>query len=109
MHNSKPAILSFSPLIGFPCLRSLAAYHELTPDNHKDDPNRDEKIEHHKQDSVQKAKKGDAEWKPELASSSEQAVAGEKTDMSMEEMQKMGEKKAEEGKTPSGSSSSGKH
>lgn len=98
-----------SPTTACLCIQLRAAYHELTPDNHKDDPNRDEKIEHHKQDSVQKAKKGDAEWKPELASSSEQAVAGDKHDMSMDEMQKMGEKKAEEGKTPSGSSSSGKH
>lgn len=78
----------------------------LTPDAHKDDPNRDQKIDHHKHDSVQKAKKGDAEWKPELASNSEQAVAGDKNNMSMEEMQKMGKEKAEKGKAPSGSSSS---
>lgn len=55
---------------------------------------------------MQKAKKGDAEWKPELASNSEQAVAGDKNNMSMEEMQKMGKEKAEKGKAPSGSSSS---
>jgi hypothetical protein len=35
-------------------------------------------------------------------------VQAEKQGMSMEEMQKMGEKKANEGKEPSGSSSSGK-
>lgn len=90
----------------FACHIWLTAYHKLTTDAHKDDPNRDAKIDHHKHDSVQKAKKGDAEWKPELASSSEQAVASEKNDMSMEEMQKMGKDKAEQGKSPSGSSSS---
>ena len=55
----------------------------------KDDPSRDAKIEHHKSDSIKKAKEGDGEWKPELASNSEQAVAGEKSDMSIEEMQKV--------------------
>lgn len=78
-------------------------------DSHKDSPDRDQKIDHHKKDSVDKAKSGKGEWKPELASSSEQAVSGDKNNMSMEEMQKLGEKQAEQGKTPSGSSSSDKH
>jgi hypothetical protein len=76
----------------------------LTPDAHKDTPDRDAKIEHHKNDTIQKAKKGDPEWKPELASNSEQAVKADDHDMSMEEMQKKGAQKAEEGKQPSGSS-----
>ncbi|ETN42056.1 uncharacterized protein HMPREF1541_03995, partial [Cyphellophora europaea CBS 101466] len=69
---------------------------------------RESKIDTHKHDSVSRARSGKGEWKPELASSSEQAIQGEKNNMSMDEMQKMGEKKAEEGKTPSGSSSSHK-
>lgn len=76
----------------------------LTPDAHKDTPDRDAKIEYHKQDTIQKAKKGDPEWKPELASNSEQAVKADNHDMSMEEMQKKGAHKAEEGKQPSRSS-----
>lgn len=70
-----------------------------------DVPDRNAKIDHHKNDAVQKAKKGDPEWKPELASNSEQAVKADDHDMSVEEMQKHGAKKAEEGKQPSGSSS----
>ena len=58
---------------------------------------------------MNKAKSGKGEWKPELASASEQAVSGDKNNMSMDEMQKLGEQKAQEGKTPSGSSSSDKH
>lgn len=74
----------------------------------KDDDARPSKIETHKQDSVARAQAGKGEWKPELASQSEQAVQQENNDMTIEEMQKMGEKKAEEGKRPSGSSSSDK-
>jgi hypothetical protein len=59
----------------------------------KDTPDRAAKIEKHKQDAVQKGGKGD--WKPELASDSEQSVAGEKSTLTMEEMQKMGEKKGQ--------------
>ena len=55
---------------------------------------------------MNKAKGGKGEWKPELASSSEQAVNGDKHNMTMEEMQKLGSQKAEEGKTPAGSESS---
>ena len=71
-----------------------------------DEEGRDQKIEKHKQDSISKAKNGNGEWKPELASQSEQIAQSEKNDMSMEEMQKMGKQKAEEGKTPAGSESS---
>lgn len=99
-YGSSPDLLT-SPW-SFP--QPLVAYTRLTPDAHKDEPNRDQKIESHKQDSVQKAKDGAGEWKPELASSSEQIAAADKHDMSMEEMQKQGAKKAEEGKNPSGSS-----
>ena len=74
----------------------------------KDDDARPSKIETHKQDSVSRAKSGQGEWKPELASQSEQDIHGDKSGMTMEEMQKLGEKKAQEGKRPSGSSSSDK-
>jgi hypothetical protein len=49
---------------------------------------------------LSKKKQGSGEWKPELASNSEQAVKHDKHDMSMEEMQAEGAKKAEEGKQP---------
>lgn len=71
-----------------------------------DEEGRDGKIEKHKQDSISKAKNGNGEWKPELASASEQIAKGDNHNMSMEEMQKMGAQKAEKDKTPSGSSSS---
>ena len=74
--------------------------HPLTA---KDDPDRAAKIEQSKQDSVQKAKAGYAEWKPELASNSEQSVKAEKNDKSIKEMQEEGAKKAEQGKEPSSS------
>ena len=45
-----------------------------------------------------KQKRGEGEWKPELASNSEQTVKHDKHNMSFEEMQKEGEKKAKEGK-----------
>ncbi|KAK5078054.1 hypothetical protein LTS08_003105 [Lithohypha guttulata] len=72
----------------------------------RDDDDRHSKIDHHQSDSIDRAKSGKGEWKPELASQSEQVVNGDKHNMSMEEMTKMGEQKAEEGKKPSGSSSS---
>ena len=74
-------------------------------DTHEDTPDRDVKIDHHKNDTVSKAKKGEGEWKPELASNSEQAVKADNHAMSMKEMQEQGAKKAESGKQPSGSSS----
>jgi len=70
----------------------------------RDDDNRHEKVEHHKQDSLNKQKSGKGEWKNELASQSEQVIAGDRSNMTMEEMQKLGEKKAEEGKNPSNTS-----
>jgi hypothetical protein len=80
---------------------------ESLTDAHQDISDRDAKIEHHKNDSVQKGGKG--EWKPELASNSEQTVKADRHEMSMEEMQKEGAKKAEEGKQSSGSSSTSGH
>ena len=62
----------------------------------KDDPKLAEKRESAKQDSVQKAQKGSPEWKESLASDSEENVKGEKSDMDMEEMKRMAEKKGEE-------------
>lgn len=76
-------------------------------DAHQDIPDCHAKIEHHKNDSVQKGAKG--EWKPELASNSEQAVKADRHEMSVEEMQKEGANKAEEGKQPRGSSSTSSH
>jgi len=72
----------------------------------KDSPNRASDIDRHKSDSVEKAKTGKGEWKPELASSSEQAISGDKHNMTIEQMQKMGETKSEQGQKPSGSDSS---
>ncbi|KEF51641.1 uncharacterized protein A1O9_12276 [Exophiala aquamarina CBS 119918] len=71
-----------------------------------DSPDRASNIDRHKSDSIEKAKTGKGEWKPELASSSEQAISGDKHNMTIEQMQKLGEKKSEEGKNPSGSDSS---
>ena len=73
-------------------------------DGHADQPGRAQKIEQEKLDSVSKAESGKGHWKPELASSSEQGVQSDKSNMSMDEMQKMGEKNAEQGKKPSGTS-----
>ncbi|KIW11801.1 hypothetical protein PV08_09073 [Exophiala spinifera] len=91
--------------------RSVATLHTSSArrglneeDIHRDD--RDKEIERHKSDSVEKAKTGRGEWKPELGSKSEQAVRGDKHNMTMEQMQKLGSKKAEEGKNPAGSDSS---
>ncbi|KIW90740.1 uncharacterized protein Z519_08523 [Cladophialophora bantiana CBS 173.52] len=53
-------------------------------------------IERHKSDSVEKAKTGRGEWKPELASQSEQATRGDKHNMTMEQMQKMAKEKGEQ-------------
>lgn len=70
-------------------------------DNLSDDDDRHTRVEYHKQESITKQKEGQGIWKTELASQSEQIVAGEKSDLSMEEMTKLGEQKAEEGKNPS--------
>ena len=47
---------------------------------------------------MSRAKDGKGEWKPELASNSEQVVRHEGHNMSIEEMQKEAIQKAEEGK-----------
>jgi hypothetical protein len=60
-----------------------------------DDEERAQKIEAHKSDSIEKAKTGRGEWKPELASQSEQITKAEKHNMTMEEMQKMSKEKSE--------------
>ncbi|EXJ94264.1 hypothetical protein A1O1_02657 [Capronia coronata CBS 617.96] len=75
---------------------------------HRDD--RHHEIDHHKNDSVEKAKTGKGEWKPELASNSEQTVKSDKSDLTMEQMQKLGAQRSEEDKNPGGSdSSTGSH
>merc|ERR1712058_51537 len=64
----------------------------------------------HKSDSLKKAKTGQGEWKPELGSNSEQNVRGDKHNMTMEQMQKLGQQKANEDKNPGGSDiSKGSH
>ena len=60
-----------------------------------DDDGRAQKIDDHKADSLEKAKTGQGEWKPELASQSEQITHAGKHDMTMEELQKMGKDKGE--------------
>jgi len=84
-----------------------SAFHTSRPryalsesDHAKDVPDRAAKIDEHKHDSVNKAKKGSGEWNPELASNSEQGVRADKHNMSMDEMQKQGSSKAEQGKEP---------
>ncbi len=70
----------------------------LTKGNKQDREDLEKEREKHKHDSVQKAKDGKGHWKEELASDSEEAVAGDRHDHSMEEMQKMGEQKGEKDK-----------
>ncbi|KAH7149794.1 hypothetical protein B0J13DRAFT_583275 [Dactylonectria estremocensis] len=50
--------------------------------------------DHHKKDSLAKQKKGDAHWKPELASDSEEAVKADRAamDSTPEEVQKLQER-----------------
>ncbi|RVX67587.1 hypothetical protein B0A52_08116 [Exophiala mesophila] len=91
--------------------RSATAFHTSSvskslSEADRDHPEKAQTIDHHKSDSVEKAKTGKGEWKPELASASEQAISGDKNNMTVEQMQKLGSKKSEEGKSPSGSSSS---
>ena len=49
---------------------------------------------------MSKAKAGKGEWKPELASYSEQVIRSESHNMSIEEMQKEAAQKAKEVKKP---------
>ncbi|KIX04322.1 uncharacterized protein Z518_05189 [Rhinocladiella mackenziei CBS 650.93] len=84
---------------GFVSLRSVACFHTTSArralsEDKIDIPERAQEIDRHKSDSVEKAKTGKGEWKPELASQSEQAISGDKSDMTMEQMQKMGEQKS---------------
>ncbi|KAK5046092.1 hypothetical protein LTR84_008549 [Exophiala bonariae] len=90
------------PVATFHTSSTCRALSEADHDN-KDHPERASNIERHKSDSVDKAKTGKGEWKPELASSSEQAINGDKENKTIEQMQKESAKKAEEGKNPSGS------
>jgi len=81
--------------------RSLAALHTSSArrglsEDHIHNEDRDKEIERHKGDSVEKAKTGRGEWKPELASQSEQALQGDKDGVTMEQLQKMGEQKAKD-------------
>ncbi|OAP62959.1 hypothetical protein AYL99_02186 [Fonsecaea erecta] len=83
------------------CVRSSAAIHTSSArlalsEDHAHNENRAADIERHKSDSVEKAKTGRGEWKPELASQSEQATRGDKHNMTMEQMQKMTKEKAEQ-------------
>jgi hypothetical protein len=68
--------------------------------NNKDRPDIAEETELSKQESFSKAKEGKGEWKPELASNSEQIVRQERHNMSIEEMQREATQKAKEGKKP---------
>lgn len=77
-----------------------------TPLHTTDRDDRHQDIDHHKADSVEKAKTGKGEWKPELASQSEQSIKSEKNDLTMEQMQKLGARKSEDDKSPGGSDSS---
>jgi hypothetical protein len=60
------------------------------------------KYEHHKQDQLKKQKEGKGEWKPELASSSEEALAADRHEHSdhsekgLKELQEKTAKHAEE-------------
>jgi len=111
--SSSYLVRTFAPLRSSQRLlysRPVAAFHTspfrfaLSESDH-DHPDREAKIDHHKHDSIEKSKTGKGEWKPELASNSEQAVKHDNHDMTMEEMQKHGEAKAKEGQQPAGSSS----
>jgi len=81
--------------------RSLAAFHTSSvrgglSEDHIHNEDRAKEIERHKGDSLEKAKTGRGEWKPELASQSEQALQGDKDGVTMEQLQKMGEQKAKD-------------
>ncbi|KIW64399.1 hypothetical protein PV04_09334 [Phialophora macrospora] len=80
--------------------RSVAGFHTSSvrlalSEDHAHNEGRAEDIDRHKADSLDKAKTGRGEWKPELASQSEQITHASKNDMTMEEMQKMTKEKAE--------------
>ncbi|KIW33637.1 hypothetical protein, variant [Cladophialophora immunda] len=81
--------------------RSIAAIHTSSArlalsEDHAHTEDRAADIERHKSDSVEKAKTGRGEWKPELASQSEQATRGDKHNLTMEQMQKMAKEKGQQ-------------
>lgn len=53
-----------------------------------DTPELGAEYEKHKQDQIQKQKEGKGHWKPELASNSEEAVNADRSDKTMEQLQK---------------------
>ncbi|KAH0844329.1 hypothetical protein FOPE_10028 [Fonsecaea pedrosoi] len=82
-------------------IRSTAAIHTSSArlalsEDHAHNEGRAADIERHKSDSVEKAKTGRGEWKPELASQSEQATRGDKHNLTMEQMQKLAKEKGEQ-------------
>ena len=99
---SLPLPLSFSSYT----LSKLTEWTHLADHPGSDHPEKAQNIDRHKSDSVEKAKTGKGEWKPELASASEQAITGDKDNLTIQQMQELGAKKSEEGKTPAGRSSS---
>ncbi|KAJ9604421.1 hypothetical protein H2200_011257 [Cladophialophora chaetospira] len=79
---------------------SIAGFHTSSArlalsEDHAHTEDRAKKIDEHKSDSIEKAKTGKGEWKPELASQSEQITHAGKHDMTMEQMQKLGKDKGE--------------
>ncbi|ETI21379.1 hypothetical protein G647_07726 [Cladophialophora carrionii CBS 160.54] len=84
--------------------RSIAGFHTSAArlalsEDHPHNEGRAENIDRHKADSLDKAKTGRGEWKPELASQSEQITHASKNDMTMEEMQNLTKQKAEKDKS----------
>jgi len=80
--------------------RSIAGFHTSSlrlalSEDHPHTEDRAENIDRHKADSLEKAKTGKGEWKPELASQSEQITKADKHNMTMEELQKMSKDKGE--------------
>ncbi|CEJ92431.1 hypothetical protein VHEMI08085 [[Torrubiella] hemipterigena] len=57
------------------------------PLRHKESSGENENVEQHKHDLLQKHGQGRGEWKPELASDSEEAVRADKGKQSIKEMQ----------------------
>ena len=64
----------------------------------QDDGKRSADIEQHKEDTVSKARRGQGEWKPELATTSEQDVRADRDGKSLQELEREGAGKAQEEK-----------
>ncbi|EXJ55820.1 hypothetical protein A1O7_08751 [Cladophialophora yegresii CBS 114405] len=84
--------------------RSIAGFHTSTArlglsEDHAHNEGRAENIDRHKEDSLEKARTGRGEWKPELASQSEQITHAGKNEMTVEEMQNLTKQKAEKDKS----------